>query len=75
MTLLCTYDYNRDRRNDEYHIKQYCTLHAFENVYIDVMHKHDDKHPAWSESEISISVLIHGRIFIQRRNGVKSINE
>ena len=31
--------------------KQYYTPHAFENVYIDVMHNHDDKHPAWSESE------------------------
>ena len=71
--ILCQY---RDRRNGEYHIKQYCTLmHAFENVYIDVMHNHDDKHPAWSKSEISISVLIHIRIFIQRRNGGKSINE
>ena len=39
------------------------------------MHNHDDKHPEWSESEISISVLIHIRIFIPRKNGVKSINE
>ena len=56
ITSLCTYDHiiscqYRDRRNDEYHIKQYYTPHAFENVYIDVMHNHDDKHPAWSESE------------------------
>ena len=44
-------------------------------TFYDVMHNHDDKHPAWLESEISISVLIHIRIFIQKRNGVKSINE
>ena len=42
-----------DRRNDEFRIKRNCTLHTFEKNYIDVMHNHDDKHPAWSEAEIS----------------------
>ena len=50
-------------------IKQYCTLHVFQKDDIDVMHSHDDKHTAWSESEISISVLIHSRFVVPRRNG------
>ena len=53
--ILCQY---LDRKNNGYHFKQYCTVYAFQKVYIDVMHNHDDKHSAWSESEISISVLI-----------------
>ena len=52
--ILCQY---LDRRNDGYHFKQYCTLHVFQNVDIAVIHNHDDKHPAWSESEISISEM------------------
>ena len=47
-----------------------CTLHVFQNVDIAVMHNHDDKHPVWSESEISTSVLIHSRFFVPGRNGV-----
>ena len=45
------------------------TAHSmfFQKIDIDVMHKHDDKHPAWLESEISISVLIHCRRFVPRR--------
>ena len=33
--------------------------HVFQKVDIDVMHNHDDKHPALSESEIRI----HSRFF------------
>ena len=36
------------------------------------MHNNDDKHPAWSESEISLSVLIHSQLFVPRRNGKKA---
>ena len=55
-----------------YHFKQYCTLHVFQKVYIDVTHNHADKYPTWSESVglISISVLIHSLLFVPRRNGV-----
>ena len=37
------------------------TAHSmfFQNVDIDVAHNHYNKYPAWSESEISSSVLIH----------------
>ena len=65
--ILCQY---LDRRKGGYHFKQYCTLHVFQKVDIDVTHNHYDKFPAWSESEISISVLIHSRFFVPRRNGV-----
>ena len=41
------------------------------NIDIDVMHIHDDKHPAWSESEISISVLIYSRCFVREKNDVE----
>ena len=44
-----------------------CTLHVFQNVDIDVMHNHEDKHPAWSESEISISVLSRGEMVFKGR--------
>ena len=50
--------------------KQYCTLDAFQNVNVGIMHNHDDEHPAWSGSEIIISVLINSRLFVLRRNGV-----
>ena len=70
--ILCQY---LDWRNDGYHFKQYCTLHVFQNIDIDVMHKHDDKHPAWLESEISISVLIHCRRFVPRRCVKADVNE
>ena len=63
--ILCQY---LDRRNDGYHFKQYCKLHVFQKVDIDVMHDHDDKYPAWPESEISISVLIHSRFFVRYWN-------
>ena len=65
--ILCQY---LDWRNGGYFFKQYCTLHVFQKVDIDVTHNHDDKYPAWSQSEISISVLIHSRLFVPRRNGV-----
>ena len=47
--ILCQY---LDRRNGGYHFKQYCTLHFFQKVDVDVTHNHDDKYPALSESEI-----------------------